>query len=104
MRCDTWVSGIRVLEGTSQDMVLDTTTLRIAFGLMALMLVVLFYSSAYRVTRSPYSGWWCVALLFFRTGSASFLLNGTGQQIWPNPLGNCAARAGSGGSVGRHAP
>lgn len=31
-------------------MVLDTATLRIAFGLMALVLVVLFYFSAYRVT------------------------------------------------------
>jgi hypothetical protein len=69
-------------------MVLDATTLRIAFGLMALVLVVLFYFSAYRVTRSPYSGWWCVALLFFLTGSACFLLNGTGHQIWANPLGN----------------
>ncbi|VXB06477.1 Diguanylate cyclase domain-containing protein [Arthrobacter sp. 9AX] len=69
-------------------MVLDTTTLRIAFGLMALVLVVLFYFSAYRVTRSPYSGWWCVALLFFLTGSACFLLNGTAHQIWANPLGN----------------
>jgi diguanylate cyclase (GGDEF)-like protein len=69
-------------------MVLDTTTLRIAFGLMALALVILFYFSAYRVTRSPYSGWWCVALLFFLTGSACFLLNGTAHQIWANPLGN----------------
>lgn len=69
-------------------MVLDTATLRIAFGLMALVLVVLFYFSAYRVTRSPYSGWWCVALLLFLAGSASFLLDGTPHQIWANPLGN----------------
>ena len=69
-------------------MVLDTTTLRIAFGLMALVLVFLFYFSAYRVTRSPYSGWWCLALLFFLSGSASFLLDGTQHQVWANPLGN----------------
>ena len=69
-------------------MVLDTATLRIAFGLMALVLVVLFYFSAYRVTRSPYSGWWCVALLFFLAGSAAFLLDRTPHQIWANPLGN----------------
>ncbi|ACL38068.1 diguanylate cyclase [Pseudarthrobacter chlorophenolicus A6] len=69
-------------------MVLDTTTLRIAFGLMALVLVVLFYFSAYRVTRSPYSGWWCVALVFFLGGSGCFLLDGTPHQIWANPVGN----------------
>jgi diguanylate cyclase (GGDEF)-like protein len=69
-------------------MVLDTATLRIAFGLMALVLVLLFYFSAYRITRSPYSGWWCLALLFFLTGSACFLLDGTVHQIWANPLGN----------------
>ena len=69
-------------------MVLDTATLRFAFGLMALVLVVLFYFSAYRVTRSPYSAWWCGALLFFLSGSGSFLLDGTPHQVWANPLGN----------------
>ncbi|NUP59153.1 MAG: GGDEF domain-containing protein, partial [Pseudarthrobacter sp.] len=69
-------------------MVLDTATLRIAFGLMALVLVVLFYFSAYRVTRSPYSGWWCGALLFFLAGAGCFLLDGTPHQVWANPLGN----------------
>ena len=69
-------------------MALDTVTLRMAFGVMALVLVVLFYFSAYRVTRSPYSGWWCVALMFFLTGSACFLLDGTSHQVWANPLGN----------------
>ena len=52
-------------------MVLDTVTLRIAFALMALVLGLLFYFSAYRFTRSPYSGWWCLALVFFLAGSAS---------------------------------
>lgn len=69
-------------------MVLDTATLRIAFGLMALALGLLFYFSAYRTTRSPYSGWWCLALVFFLSGSAAFLLNGTAHQWWANPLGN----------------
>jgi diguanylate cyclase (GGDEF)-like protein len=69
-------------------MALDTATLRAAFGLMALVLVLLFYFSAYRTTLSPYSGWWCIALLFFLFGSAAFLLNGTGHQWWANPLGN----------------
>lgn len=74
--------------GDFEDMVLDTATLRIAFGLMALVLVVLFYFSAYRVTRSPYSGWWCLALVFFLVGSACFLLDGTAHQVWANPAGN----------------
>lgn len=69
-------------------MLLDTATLRIAFGLMALVLVFLFYFSAYRTTRSPYSGWWCLALIFFLTGSACFLLDGTAHQVWANPAGN----------------
>lgn len=69
-------------------MVLDTATLRVAFGLMALVLVLLFYFSAYRYTRSPYSGWWCLALVFFLSGSAAFLLNGTPHQWWANTLGN----------------
>ena len=69
-------------------MVLDTATLRIAFGVMALVLGLLFYFSSYRTTRSPYSGWWCLALVFFLGGSAAFLLNGTGHQWWANTLGN----------------
>lgn len=69
-------------------MVLDTATLRVAFGIMALVLGLLFYFSSYRYTRSPYSGWWCLALVFFLAGSASFLLDGTPHQWWANPLGN----------------
>lgn len=69
-------------------MVLDTATLRVAFGFMTLVLVFLFYFWTYRPTRSPYSGWWCVALLFFLTGSVCFLLNRTDHQVWANPLGN----------------
>lgn len=88
------VGGMRYLPGTRPgwgvlgEMVLDTATLRFAFALMALVLVVLFYFSAYRVTRSPYSAWWCGALLFFLTGSGCFLLDGTPHQVWANPLGN----------------
>lgn len=69
-------------------MVLDTATLRVAFGIMALVLGLLFYFSSYRYTRSPYSGWWCLALVFFLAGSAAFLLDGTSHQWWANPLGN----------------
>ena len=76
------------LWGDYWQMVLDTATLRIAFGLMALVLVILFYFSAYRLTRSPYSAWWCGALLFFLSGSGCFLLDGTPHQVWANPVGN----------------
>ncbi|MBT2534105.1 GGDEF domain-containing protein [Arthrobacter sp. ISL-48] len=69
-------------------MALDTATLRIAFGLMALVLGPLFYFSSYRTTRSAYSGWWCLAIVFFLAGSACFLLNGSSHQFWANPLGN----------------
>jgi diguanylate cyclase (GGDEF)-like protein len=69
-------------------MVLDTATLRVAFGVMALVLGLLFYFASYRTTRSPYSGWWCLALVFFLGGSAAFLLNGTVHQWWANILGN----------------
>ncbi|MFE5837050.1 GGDEF domain-containing protein [Arthrobacter sp. NPDC056493] len=69
-------------------MILDTATLRVAFAAMALVLALLFYFSTFRSTRSPYSAWWCAALLLFLSGSASFLLNGTPQQVWANPLGN----------------
>lgn len=69
-------------------MILDTATLRVAFALMALVMGALFYFSAFRSTRSAYSGWWCVALLLFLAGSACFLLDGTSHQVWANPLGN----------------
>lgn len=77
-------------------MVLDTATLRIAFAVMAFALGLLFYFSAFRSTRSPYSAWWCAALLLFLCGSACFLLNGTPHQWWANTLGNVLLVAGAG--------
>jgi diguanylate cyclase (GGDEF)-like protein len=69
-------------------MELDTATLRVAFGLVAFTMLVLFYFVTYRPTRSSYSGWWCASLTWFIGGSAAFLLNGTDQQHWANPMGN----------------
>lgn len=74
---------------------LDIVTLRIGFGVMAVVLVLLFYFSTYRSTRSPYSRWWCVALLFFLSGSLLFLFDGTLHQIWANPLGNALLVTGA---------
>ncbi|QHK20868.1 diguanylate cyclase [Pseudarthrobacter psychrotolerans] len=76
-------------------MVLDTTTLRIAFALMALLLGLLFYFFVYRTTHAPYSGWWCVALALFLTGALAFLLDGTPLQRWANPMGHVLLVSGA---------
>ncbi|GAA1530724.1 GGDEF domain-containing protein [Nocardioides humi] len=75
---------------------LDTVTLRVAFGLVAICVLALFYSVTYRSTRSSYSGWWCVSLGCFIVSASLFLLNGTPVQILANPLGNAIAVLGAG--------
>ncbi|GER21723.1 hypothetical protein NCCP1664_02200 [Zafaria cholistanensis] len=77
-------------------MVLDTLTLRVAFGAVALTLFLLFYFDTYRRTRSAYSFWWSAAIALFLAGSSAYLLNGTIHQIWANPLGNVLAVLGAG--------
>ncbi|WP_445155652.1 GGDEF domain-containing protein [Arthrobacter sp. Hor0625] len=77
-------------------MMLDTSTLRVALAVVTLTLLGLFYFITYRRTRSPFSGWWCAALLLFLTGSASYLLDGTEHQVWANPLGNTLLVGGAG--------
>ncbi|MHA7246132.1 GGDEF domain-containing protein [Arthrobacter tecti] len=67
---------------------LDTATLRVAFGVVALTLLFLFYFVTFRRTRSVYSAWWCGALALFLVGSAAYLLDGSVHQVWANPLGN----------------
>jgi diguanylate cyclase (GGDEF)-like protein len=74
---------------------LDTTTLRVSFAMVGLTLLVLFYFVAYRTSRSAYCGWWCVALGLFLAGSAAYLLDGTSQQVWANPLGSTLLVAGA---------
>jgi diguanylate cyclase (GGDEF)-like protein len=82
-------------DGPGATMMLDTTTLRAAFGVITLTLLVLFYLVTFRHTRSEYSAWWCTALGLFLFGAASFLLDGTSQQVWANPLGNTLLVAGA---------
>jgi diguanylate cyclase (GGDEF)-like protein len=77
-------------------MMLDTVTLRVAFGVVALTMLLLFYFVTFRATRSGYCGWWCVALALFLAGSAAYLLDGTQLQVWSNPLGNALLVAGAG--------
>ncbi|MBB6406077.1 diguanylate cyclase [Arthrobacter sp. AZCC_0090] len=66
---------------------LDPASLKIALGVVAFTLSLLFFGS-FRRTRSPYSGWWCLALVFLLAGNLAYLFAGTSQQIWAGPLGN----------------
>ena len=85
-------------ENALGELVLDTVTLRVSFAALALTVLMQFYFVTFRSTRSPFCGWWCVALAFFLAGSSAFLLDGTGQQWWANPLGNTLL-VGGGASV-----
>ncbi|PPF10036.1 MULTISPECIES: PP2C family protein-serine/threonine phosphatase [unclassified Rathayibacter] len=74
---------------------LDATTLRVAFGVTALTLFLLFALVTYRSTRSSFSFWWCTALAQFMGGSLAYLRDGTADQVWANPLGNGLIVAGA---------
>jgi sigma-B regulation protein RsbU (phosphoserine phosphatase) len=74
---------------------LDSTTLRVAFGVTTLTLFLLFALVTYRTTRSPFSFWWCAALALFMGGSLAYLRDGTADQVWGNPLGNGLIVAGA---------
>ena len=75
---------------------LDTSTLRVAFGVIAFTLFLLFYSVTFRRTRSRYSGWWCAALVLFLIGASLYLLDGSADQVWANPSANALLVAGAG--------
>jgi diguanylate cyclase (GGDEF)-like protein len=75
--------------------VLDTASLRVAFAVVALAVLVLFYFATYRRSRSAFTGWWILSLLLFVGSSALFLLNGTSVQVVANPAGNTTAVAGA---------
>ncbi|WP_115789980.1 GGDEF domain-containing protein [Arthrobacter silvisoli] len=75
-------------------MLLDTLSLEFALSVVALLLCLLFFST-FRQTRSAYSGWWCISLGCLLTGNVAFLLTGTPQQLWADPLGNALVVAGA---------
>lgn len=75
-------------------MELDAFSVRVALGVVTVTLLMLFCTSFHR-TRSPYAGWWSLALLEFMAGNAAFLLNGTPHQVWANPVGNVLVVAGA---------
>ncbi len=67
---------------------LHPETLRVAMGLVLVTTLVLFYAITYRVTRAPFVGHWCLALLSISAGTMLYVLNGTPAQRWANPVGN----------------
>jgi diguanylate cyclase (GGDEF)-like protein len=73
----------------------DLLTLRIAFGLVAVSMLVLFYGVTYRSTGSAFSGWWCLSLSSFLVSALLFALNGTPLQVVANPAGNTAGVLGA---------
>jgi diguanylate cyclase (GGDEF)-like protein len=75
---------------------LDTATLRVAFAVVALTMLALFYFVTYRSTRSAYSGWWCGALAAFVVGASLYLFNETPHQVWANPVANAVIVLGAG--------
>ncbi len=79
-------------------MEIDVATLRLAFVVTTLTMLVLFYFATYRPTRSPFCGWWCMALVAFLCGSAAYLLDGTSQQRWANPTGSILLSLGATGT------
>lgn len=74
----------------------DTVTLRVAFGLVAVCVLALFYGVTYRSTRSSFSAWWCLSLACFILSALLFVLNGTPAQVVANPLGNATGALGAG--------
>jgi len=74
--------------------VFDIETLRVVLGAVSLMVLVLFYLGVYRPTRSPFAGWWTLALLCSGLSSALLLMNGTPAQAFANPSSTVLSAAG----------
>lgn len=74
---------------------MDISTLRIAFTVIAGVLVVLFLVGAVLPTRAPFAAWWTISLLLFVLSTATYLANGTSSQAILNPLGNALGVAGA---------
>ncbi|RII94187.1 hypothetical protein DZF98_02210 [Clavibacter californiensis] len=56
---------------------LESTALRVAFGMTTLTLFLLIRRVTFRSTRSPLSFWWCAVLALVMSGSLAYLQDGT---------------------------
>lgn len=74
---------------------MDTGTIRTAFTVVAVTLLVLLYLGLYRPTRARYVGLWCLAMALFLVGDALYFLDGTMWQRVANPAGNVLIVAGA---------
>lgn len=65
--------------------------MRTVLGLVALTVFVLFYFGVYRPTRSSFSGWWTLSLLFVGASSSLLTFNGSDLQVVMLPASNVLA-------------
>ncbi|MFW0771745.1 GGDEF domain-containing protein [Paenarthrobacter nitroguajacolicus] len=74
--------------------VLDPFSVRMVTGVVTLTLILLSCVSSRRL-RSPFTGWWRLALCLFFAGNCAFLLNETSFLAWVNPIGKALVVAGA---------
>lgn len=68
--------------------------LRLMLGVLALVVLVLFFIGVYRPTRSPFAGWWSLGLACTVISPTLLLANGTAFQVFTNPLASAFATLG----------
>ncbi|GAA3836601.1 GGDEF domain-containing protein [Nocardioides panacisoli] len=76
---------------------MDTVSLRVAFAVVAVAVLVLFYFATYRRSRSTFTGWWIGSLALFVVSAGLYLFNGTPAQAVANPTANALAVGGAAG-------
>jgi diguanylate cyclase (GGDEF)-like protein len=75
--------------------VFDVETLRMMVGVVSLTVLALFYLGVYRPTRSPFSGYWTVALMCAAASAVFLLGDGTPLQMYLNPASTATSAAGA---------
>ena len=74
---------------------LDGTSVRIAFGVMALTFFTLLCLMASGAERTTYVAWWRRSMLTLLLSFGLFLFDGTSLQRFTNPAGDLAIVAGA---------
>ncbi|WP_062078766.1 GGDEF domain-containing protein [Demequina globuliformis] len=74
---------------------LDIPTLRLALGLVSVVVLALFYLAVYRPTRSLFAMWWCIALMCSAASPLLLLLNGSNVQAIANPTSSLVSVVGA---------